>query len=119
MEHSLNHHKAPDLICSMPEKRLRKDYSLTSSSGLFLKLTNQSENHCFANSVVRILQQTDVMDFLLTQLPELEDPSISTAQELARLYRSIGEQSAKHLCRYSFNLLFFFIKQFPRCNALH
>ena len=107
MEHSLNHHKAPDLMCSVPEKRLRKDYSLTSSSGLFLKLTNQSENHCFANSVVRILQQTDVMDFLLTQLPELEDPSISTAQELARLYRSIGEQSAKHLCRYSFNLLFF------------
>ena len=49
--------------------------------------------------MVTILQQTELKEFLLTKMPKLPNPVISTAQELARLYRAKGEQSAKQLCR--------------------
>ena len=99
MEQSAHQHDAPDLICSMPEKRQRQEKFLASSSCPPLKLTNDRENMCFVNSVVTILQQTEVKDFLLTKMPELPNPAISTAQELARLYTAKEEQSAKQLCR--------------------
>ena len=92
-------HKAPDLIYSVSDRRQRLEQFQSSICGLSLKLTNRGENLCFCNSAVRFLEQMGVINFLLTKLPQLCDPNISTAQELARIYREGGLQSTKHLCR--------------------
>ena len=99
MAHSKLHHKAPDLIYSVSDRRQRLEQFQSSVPGLSLKLTNRGENLCFANTAVRVLEQMEVIYFLLTKLPQLSDPNISTAQELARIYREGGLQSTKHLCR--------------------
>ena len=100
MAHSKLHHKAPDLVYSVSDRTQRlEQFQSSVSSGLSLKLTNRGENLCFANSAVRILEEMEVINFLLTKLPHLCDPKISTAQELARIYREGGLQSTKHLCR--------------------
>ena len=94
--------EAPDVICPEPGKRQRREEPPASSSSRQpLQLTNKGENLCFTNSVLRLLQQTEVKDFLLTELPDHPDSTINTAQELARLYRGRGECSAARLRRYA------------------
>ena len=94
--------EAPDVICPVPGKRQRlEEPPATSSSHLPLQLTNKGENLCFTNSVVRLLQQTEVKDFLLSELPARPNPTVNTAQELARIYRGRGECSAAQLRRYA------------------
>ena len=94
--------EAPDVICPEPGKRQRlEEPPASSSSRQPLQLTNKGENLCFTNSVLRLLQQTEVKDFLLTELPDHPDSTINTAQELARLYRGRGECSAARLRRYA------------------
>ena len=99
MAHSKLQHKAPDIIYSVSDRRQHLEQFQSSFSGLSLKLTNRGENLCFSNSAVRILEKMGVISFLLTKLPQLCDTNISTAQELARIYREGGLQSTKHLCR--------------------
>ena len=89
------------MICPVPGKRQRlEELPATSSSHLPLQLTNKGENLCFTNSLVRLLQQTEVKDFLLSELPARPNPTVNTAQELARIYRGRGECSAAQLRRY-------------------
>ena len=64
-----------------------------------LCLTNP-RNLCFTNSVVQLIHQTEIKSFLITELPTTPDSSISTAQELARLYKVEGKSdSARNLCK--------------------
>ena len=100
-QHSPQQREAPDVICPVPGKRQRLEEPLVSSSHLPLQLTNKGENLCFTNSVVRLLQQTEVKDFLLSELPDRPDSKINTAQELAKIYRGRGECSAARLRRYA------------------
>ena len=53
-----------------------------------LHLINHGKNLCFSNSIVHLLSQTDIKSFLINELPTQPDPTIETAQELARLYRN-------------------------------
>ena len=94
--------EAPDVICPVPGKRQRlEEPPASSSSHLPLQLTNMGENLCFTNSVVRLLQQTELKDFLLSELSDQANPNVNTAQELARIYRGRGECSAARLRRYA------------------
>ena len=69
------------------------------SSVKHLCLTNP-RNLCFTNFVVQLIHQTDIKSFLVTELPTTPDLSISTAQELARLYKVEGKSdSARNLCK--------------------
>ena len=100
-QHSPQQREAPDVICPVPGKRQRLEEPPVSSSHLPLQLTNKGENLCFTNSVVRLLQQTEIKDFLLAKLPARPDSGVTTAQELARLFRGRGQHSAAQLRRYA------------------
>ena len=80
------HDEALDMISPVPGKKQKLDESPTTSSLPQLQLTNEGENLCFTNSVVRLLGNTGVKEFLVTDLPIQPDPALSTAQELARIY---------------------------------
>ena len=64
-----------------------------------IRLANDNQNLCYTNSGVLLLSMTDIKRFLLTELPCLPNRAISTAQELARLFRTEGEDSADQLRR--------------------
>ena len=63
------------------------NFKTSPSSVKHLRLINHGQNLCFSNSVIQLLQRTEIKTFLLTELPTQSDPDLSTAQELARLFR--------------------------------
>ena len=99
--------EALDMISPVPGKKQKLDESPspTTSSLPQFQLTNEGENLCFTNSVVRLLGNTEVKEFLVTDLPIQPDPALSTAQELARIYRAQGRHSAAQLRRYIYSAM--------------
>ena len=64
-----------------------------------LRLLNYSQNICYTNSAVQFLSLTEIKRFLVFDLPCNPSQAISTAQELARLYKKKGEDSTDQLRR--------------------
>ena len=93
-----------EVKCSVPRKKqTQKINNPSTTSSLmhnFLQLSNTGQNFCFVNSVLQLLDVTDIKPFLLSNLPLQRQPQIATAQELGRLYRATGgRESAEVLLR--------------------
>ena len=81
----------------MPQNTTRDPLSTSPHK---LLLTNNGENLCFSNSVVQLLKQTEIRSFLLTKLSTQPNPTLTVAQELARIYNVEGEDTTAKLRRY-------------------